>query len=445
MTWRTVLASPVLHLQVLLVLAVLLGGGGVAYGTRNLLIQLFALLLLALHGGMVLRFMREAPLALRALVLATLALPLLQLIPLPPQLWQALPGRESVQASHAVAGLGDGLWFPASLDRARTLVAFTGLIAPATIIMLGSLLPQRDKVLLGWTFAFAGLAALLLGAVQLQTANTAGIFYPINAQPDVLYAVFANRNSTGLFLGLAACIAIALARPDRPRTIGAAAVIAVLLMIGVILTESRSSMALLALPLAFLLLRLVAHVLARRRNIARSISFAGAAVALLATLATGAVVYSAMQGGRVADSLARFEDQRTDRPEMWEDGLYAAGQYWPVGSGSGTFDEVFQIHESLEHVSPRRAGRAHSDWIELGLEAGLFGLALAAAWLVWVGVSGWQHLRRGPDWLGAGAAVAASCVALQSLIDYPLRNQTLLCVVGLLVILLVVRRKEDTA
>jgi O-antigen ligase len=454
--WFSLAAAPVAHLVLLLGLAILLGGGGVAYGMRNLVIQLAALVLLALHAGLVARFWRESSLVLRLLVGATLALPLLLLIPLPPGLWQALPGRDAVLASHAVAGLGDNQWFPASLDRARTLVAFTGLIAPATIVMIGAMLPAQDRLVLGWAIASAAFVVLLIGVVQLQGANTAGLFYPVNAQADVLYGTFANRNSTGLLLVLGLCLAIAVARTDKPKLLVTATVIGVLLMIGVFLTKSRSSMVLLAAPVALLALRSLVYLWARRsrapsgeppshRSFSRS--SAGAFAALLCVLAVGAVGWSAMGSGRVADSISRFQDGQADRPEMWEDGIYAAGQYWPVGSGTGTFDEVFQVHESLEHVSPRRAGRAHSDWIELAMEAGLVGLVLGAGWLLWATVQGWRHLIRASAWSGAwigvGAGAGVGAVALQSILDYPLRNQTLLCLVAFLVVFLIVPEEKS--
>lgn len=439
------LAAPLLHLQILLVLAIVFGGGGVAYGTRNLLITLFALLLLAIHGGLVARFVREAPLGLRLLLLATLCLPLLQLVPLPPTMWQALPGRETVLASHRVAGFGDGLWFPLSVDRARTLVAFTGLIAPVTIVLLGSMLPSRDKILLGWTLLIGTIAAMAWGVVQLQTGNTFGLLYPINARPEVLYATFANRNSNGLLLVIGMVLAVALARAEKPASLIGCAVVAVLLAVGVIITKSRSSIVLMSVPLLLVLLRLAMAAFASRMPRSRATTTAGAVVAGVALIAAAALAISAFQGGRVADSLSRFGDAGADRPEMWEDGIYAAEQYWPVGSGAGTFDEVFQLHESLEFISPRRAGRAHSDFVELGMEAGLFGLALAALWLAWTAAATWTNLRRGPNWPGVGAGLAVGAIALQSLLDYPLRNQTLLCVAGVLVVLLAIRRERSAA
>ena len=170
----------------------------------------------------------------------------------------------------------------------------------------------------------------------------------------------------------------------------------------------------------------------------RACRFRGGALTIAAL---GIVVASAGSGGRIASSFARFDDLSTDRPEMWEDTIYAAGIYWPAGSGMGTFDEVFEMHESLEYVSPRTAGRAHNDWIELALESGLVGLALAIFWLGWCA----QSALRGRDphmaWLRPGAGLGIAMIAAQSGIDYPLRTQTLLCYAALLVVLLARQRE----
>ena len=124
---------------------------------------------------------------------------------------------------------------------------------------------------------------------------------------------------------------------------------------------------------------------------------------------------------------------------MWEDAAFAAREYWPVGSGMGTFDEVFQLHESLEYISPRRAGRAHSDVLEVVIEGGIFSALLVLGWLAWCAAA---VFRAPPFWrwtaLGAGTGVLT--LLLQSLLDYPLRSQTLLCMAAVLVVLLAGKR-----
>ena len=138
---------------------------------------------------------------------------------------------------------------------------------------------------------------------------------------------------------------------------------------------------------------------------------------------------------QIRQSLVRFDNLDDHRPHIWIDTLTAIDRFWPVGSGIGTFDEVFQIDESLEHLTPARAGRAHNDYLEIALESGVVGLALALVWMAFLCIRSVQAIREG------GNCCSAACIfalmALQSISDYPLRNQTLLCVAGLVLALLI--------
>jgi len=157
------------------------------------------------------------------------------------------------------------------------------------------------------------------------------------------------------------------------------------------------------------------------------------AIALLGIGAGGLVVAAP---GRIGETLERFEAKDDPRRFIWEDAVFSAQRYWPAGAGMGTFDEVFQVDESLENIALRTAGRAHNDYIELAIEAGVPGLMLAALWLVLCGWLTWQA-RRSPivwaGWAGAGFCLA---IALQSITDYPLRNQTILAFGGFALLLL---------
>lgn len=427
------LVSPLMQLQALVLLAVMLGGGGVAYGLHNLAVQLAALATLAANAGRVGQFVSHGPRLLVALVIATLALPLVQLVPLPPSLWQELPGRAAVIEGVLLAGGDERTFAPLSLDRARTLVAFFGTIAPATLVAVGTMLTREERQRLAMTIAGAALAALLLGAVQLASANSSGMIYPIRPAPDVLYASFANRNSTGLLFVLALLLLIALPLRQARLWLLARCGAGTLLALGVVLTQSRSAMALLAVVAGYALLRGIAFMLEKRgRANVPTATIAGiAALAFVAVLAA-----STLSGGRVAQSIERFGNLETDRLEMWDDAAFAARQYWPAGSGMGTFDEVFQLHESLEYVSPRTAGRAHNDYLEIAIEGGMAALLLAAAWLGWALVSTLRPPCRADRWIALGAGAGIGCIALQSILDYPLRNQALLCVAAVLVVLL---------
>lgn len=429
--------SPVLHLQLLLAVAFLFGGGGVGAGLANLVVQLAAMTCLAVHGPRVWQFIHTSPRTLVILLALTIGLPVVQLIPLPPALWQSLPGRDLVRESHAVAGLGD-IWFPLSLDRGRTLVAFFGAMAPAAIIAIGATLDREGIRRLVQTTLVLVAVSLGVGIVQLAAGNTAGMIQGDLHAPSVLYGQFANRNSTGLMFVCSIPLLVGLAgQSGRTDRVLIASVFGGLLALGAILTQSRSSMVILAIMLIILVPCLLWAPLVRRPEAGtvarRSLGWISLGVGLAMAVVLS---LSYATGGRVAQSVERFQVLDSDRPAMWEDGLYVARQYWPVGSGTGTFDEVFQVHESLEYISPRTAGRAHNDFIELAIESGIAGLALMIGWLAWCG---YAVLRKGPPderRLRLMAGLAAACFPIQSLLDYPLRNQTMLALAGVIIVVL---------
>lgn len=440
---------------VLLVVANLFGGGGVAYGISNLAVQIVALTALALNGDAVWKFISTGPRLLVALVACSLLLPLLQLVPLPPEVWRSLPGRNLIV--EALDADGQARWRPLTVNSARTFVAFTGLIAPFCVIVFGwnsSRVALQKGVL---TIIGFGLFSVLLGAVQVLGQDQSGVFYPEIKMPGVLFGLFANRNSTAVFL--VGCLLLLSGLPGHkllsPRWL-AKGVAAVLLVTGVILTQSRTGLVLLVLPFALMLLQTIVHGFNRANaggpqddqngQKPGSKLFLKVAVIGMAVVMIGSSALVSVPDSRVGMVLNRFDRQEEQRPAIWEDARFAAGRYWPAGAGMGTFDEVFQIDESLENISPRRAGRAHNDYIELAIEAGPFALLLVLAWSIW---TFWSVLRaltasHSDRWSAMASGGVLLTIALQSLLDYPLRNQTMLCIAAFAVVMLARQsRKTD--
>lgn len=432
------LREPVLHLQVLLGLALLLGGGGIVYGVRHFIIQAFALGLLALHSGKTAAFLKEAPKFLVLLVLLSVALPLLQLLPLPPSIWQSLPGRDLVTQSVGLAGYDTEAWRPFSVDPIRTLLSFCATIAPATVIALGFGLSLQHKRRLVWTVLALALFILLLGFIQLASGNTAAMTQWITPDNDVLYATFSNRNSGGVFFVMVAVVAATLSvRGGMVQSLVLAGAV-ILLALGAVLTQSRTSMSLLAVLVGICAIRGFTYWRAQRTGAqaggVSNLQLGGIVIVALALPL--ALFASAVSGGRAAESFERFSVIQQDRFERWDDATYAIDRYWPVGAGMGSFDEVFQIDESLEYLSPPRAGRAHNDYLEILIESGIVGPLLILGWIIW---SVWALTRPGtPEerWLRLGGFAALGCILLQSIMDYPLRSQALITLAALWVVLL---------
>jgi len=428
--------NPAVQAGFLMLVALLFGGGGSAMGLANLVVQLAGFAVLAFNGPAVFAFFRTAPRALVVLVVATLLLPLLQIMPLPPAIWQVLPGREFAVQSLELTG-GSQVWKPFSLDPNRTAIAFFALVPALAILVTAWQLSREDKRGLLILVVVCGLGVVLLGAQQLATGNRHLVFYAQTYGSPDLQGTFANRNTGGLMLNVALVTLVAVFPLRQIRaiwTLGGAAT-ALLLVVGVVLTRSRSSMALLLVPAALALWRWL-----RWRRPAlnrRTVMLAGA---LVLVLAGGASLLASNQ--RVQSAFGRFdavEDEQ--RPLIWKDTVVAAGRYWPVGSGIGSFDDVFQPDEALENLSYGRAQRAHDDFLEATLESGVVGIALVLGWAVLLVRFGVQALRRGGTSLAAAGTFALA--ALQSITDYPLRSQTMLCLFALMLALLADADREE--
>ena len=408
--------------------ALLLGGGGVAYGLHNLAIQLLALLILAQAREQFFSFWREAPRGLTVLVTASLAIPALQLVPLPASIWTTLAGRElAAEARQAADAMG---WYALTLDRNRTLVALVGLIAPLTVLIVGWKAPLRSLTLIGWAVVAFGLAQFVIGVPQVLYSSA--LLYPENPMPGVLFGTFANRNTTGVFL--VACLALAVSLPARDsftanRLVRITA--EVVLLLAIILTQSRTAILLTALPAGLILTRAISSVSALR---ARRRLLAATGLALAAIAIAGAVLASQ---SRLDQSFERFAQTSDARFAIWEDAAFTAQKYWPVGAGMGTYDEVAYIDESLETLTERPAGRAHNDFLEVVIEAGLPGLVLLAAWICFLGWHAFTARRSTHRWIVWGAATSSLALALQSIADYSLRTQATLCLAAFLVLLIV--------
>jgi O-antigen ligase len=114
--------------------------------------------------------------------------------------------------------------------------------------------------------------------------------------------------------------------------------------------------------------------------------------------------------------------------------LAALKAYWPVGSGLGSFVPVFQSFEHPDVFTAQFINHAHDDYLELLVETGLFGAAVALAGLAWVAVAavraaGWPA-GRDKD-LPRVAAVVVLLLLAHSVVDYPLRTAALATVFGL--------------
>jgi len=423
----------------LLALCALIGGASQQNALRLALLELAALPVLAL---VILRawdhaLWRRHQFGL-GLAAATAALPLVQLIMLPPPLWTALPGREQAVLALDLAGI-QAAWSPISLTPDLTWRAFLALLAPLAVFLGVLQFSRASRRGVAWLFALLAVAGIFWGGLQLVGGKA---FYPWgNTDHGSLAGFFANRNhmATLLLMALPFCAALAAARRrDSKAGLWSLAFAGVLIILALAIIQSRAGV-ILAIP-TIVLSGLVIWVGAGRGRPSRSL------LALAAAVGVAITVIAFVGLGPIAD---RFESDRSQegRISRWPTVAEAAQNYLPVGAGFGSFDRVYRSVEPVEEVDETYFNRAHNDYLETWLEGGWLSVGIVLAFFAWFGRRAWEVWRAPPGEehdLQRAASVAILVVLAHSVVDYPLRTVAIACLLAACAALLDgVRRSGD--
>ncbi len=126
----------------------------------------------------------------------------IQLVPLPPSIWTALPGRGILAAAAPLSGI-EQPWRPLSISPDTTVAALLGLLPSAGLVLIW---PHLDKnaaqSVLPHLIALALLSAIL-GVFQLASGTDSAFrFYEVTNRENAV-GIFANRNHHALFMATA--------------------------------------------------------------------------------------------------------------------------------------------------------------------------------------------------------------------------------------------------
>lgn len=371
-----------------------------------------------------------------------LSVPVLQLVPLPPALWRNFPGRDGEVAVLDMIGAGSN-WMPISMAPPITLASLITTLTPVAVMLFVARLDVRERAAIGFSIVGFALLSVSLGALQL--SHFGGASWSLYADYSVgwLVGFQANRNAETDVLQIAlmasALVGWAPFNKSKSGLIDLAVIfcIAAVLALGAIMTGSRAGLVLLTVSggtwLAILWPRLTRRI-------------AGFRWWLTGIVASGILSgYALSQVSAIQRVAERFDSGSEGRWDFWADTLYAARRVWPFGSGVGTFPWTFEAAERLEMVSRTYPMRAHNDWLEWTLEAGIFGWIATAATLVGIvcavrisfrllrnGKPDQQH--RGQILFGVGVLL---CESLHAIVDYPTRSMALASLIGIAVAYLI--------
>src|SRR5262249_20283622 len=179
----------------LLVACLTLGGGTSAGFLSDVVLQLLAIPVLLVC---LLRLWDLPPSARHArrellFCVAVVLVPLLQLVPLPPQLWTALPNRQLLAGTFELLER-DLPWMPISVLPRATWLSALSLLPPLALFLGTLLLGYRERRLLCILFLGIGILSVFVGLSQVAQGRQSVLrFFEITNESEAV-GFFANRN-----------------------------------------------------------------------------------------------------------------------------------------------------------------------------------------------------------------------------------------------------------
>ena len=358
------------------------------------------------------------------LLVAALALALLQLVPMPPQMWQALPGRHVLVQGAALAGEAQ-VWRPWSIVPDATINAASALIVPIATWLLATNLGERERRWLPAMLLCLVGASAFVGLLQFTGALQNNPL--VNDTPGQVGGTFANRNHFALCLAMGCLLAPVWGVADARRSALCAPIAWGMVLLFLLTLLASGSRAGFGLGIMALLLGLLLSRDAMRQMLARYPRWVfPALVAGIVAVVALFVLLSVVADRAVSINRLFDVDQGQDmRGRGLPVVLAMIGAHFPVGSGLGSFDPMFRIHEPFSLLKPTYFNHAHNDFLEVVLDAGLPGLVLllaALGWWIWASIRVWRA-DAGAGFVQAklGSAMLF-LVIVASLFDYPART-----------------------
>jgi O-antigen ligase len=374
------------------------------------------------------------------LVLLALLVAGLQLIPLPPALWTMLPGRSGIAHGYDLLQIPRP-WLSISETPYESVATLFALIPPLALFAAVAAAESARGV--AGALLIGTATAIVVGALQVASGSaSAWYFYPITNSGAVGFFANSNHMGTLLLTAIPFVAALLLSGKSQRRLRGkAAAVITIaaaalgLILLGIALNRSLAAL-LLVIPV---LLGTGLMIPAGWR-----LRWIGVPVAVMGL--TGAVVALSVNPlGSTAASQAK-EVSVQSRQAIWHTTDEAIANSFPIGTGLGSFAEVYRLYENPWTVDSTYVNHAHNDYLELTLELGLPGIILIALFLVWWGrrlVQVWSTNLSSP--FERAATIASAAILAHSVVDYPLRTSAMAAVFAMCIAILARFRPAEAA
>ena len=293
-----------------------------------------------------------------------------QLVPLPPELWQTLPGRQSVADLDRLLRMGD-LWRPASLSPAATWNALVSLVVPGAALLLYAALDRDDRHVLFPAIAIAAAASATLGLLQLAGGSGSALYLYRITNGGLPVGLFSNRNHHAVFLAAALpALALWLRMSGARRETWvkpAALALGVLLTIVIVLTGSRAGLILVG-PAATIAIAILCGNFSQAPALGRGTRRWLRPMAVAGVVCVLAGIVALTSGGAV-DRLWQTQLDEEMRFRALPTIFDMAASLGTTGAGAGSFPLAYQ---RVEPTALLREDRAWGQsFINISVKAGL--------------------------------------------------------------------------
>jgi O-antigen ligase len=415
-------------LIVLLLLAPIIRGGN-----RPLVLLWLEILGLLLIVGLILKpgaLSRVSSWSL-GFVLALLLIPLLYLIPIPFSLWQQLPGHQDYAQAMRLLFEQDVMHHSlvASMSAPLSWYSWLALIPSVAVFLTTAAGSREDCWRVTLIFILLAFFEAMLGLAQYAQGPISSLRFDWEFGGTAI-GTFANRDHLAGFLEMALPLSIAVAlsalrqfevevgiHDYRKSALTLRANIlfytflAIFILLGLVFTQSRTGV---FLGMVIVLVTMLIFALKVGRRSAYGL-VGGVFLAAIASAITIGLV----------PVLNRFtaDPMQDARWKIYSATWQAVKAFFPLGSGVGTFAEVFKPFHSAD-LSGMFINHAHNDYLEWLTEGGLWAAILIAWFFIYYAIR-WFKLIKLPRWqryeyIQVGAGVGILAMSIHSLVDFNL-------------------------
>lgn len=370
---------------------------------------------------------------------------LIQLIPLPPFIWTALPGRTRLASTADTIGMTQP-WMSISIIPTRTLNSLLSLLVPTAVLALVAWLPRSTWIIQSRIILVIGLLSAILALIQISSSVDA-VWYIYNVhQKGGAVGFFANRNHQAVLLAtmlpILALQTIWAVRTRSPVLVYLSASLAIsgFFLVLIFVTGSRAGLIVSGISMCATLVMII-QVMKKAKISRRLVALSAGFIIIIGAILVG-ILFSSR-----SLSLARLT--KTDigdeqRVLVMEPIARLIRENMPFGTGFGTFDPAFQAIEPYSQLYRTYLNHAHSDPLEFisdgGAPAAII-LFLFAFWWTKTTFVLWSSAKFG------NAARAANIVTglfmIASAVDYPLRTPLAAAIFALMLGWMSIAAKDD--